>query len=92
MGRFLQHRFHMETIALRALDQSAAGVHTCFQTVSPDVCEHRHRNRQRPKKPSYAMGTVAGKAVPPIVYRKTNARIAERELLFSRRSTGWLET
>jgi hypothetical protein len=62
----------LETIAVRAYNQSAAGIHICFQTLPPDVCHYGNSNGQRPAKPSHPMGALAGQAVPPAIHWETN--------------------
>ena len=72
VGQLLQPPGDLATVELPAIDEGPSGVRADFQAVSPDVCEHGHRHRQRPPRPRRQDGASDRQAVPTVVRRESN--------------------
>ncbi len=55
------------------VDQGATCVCPDLKTLSPDVCEHRNRHRQRESRALAALGALDGEAVPTLVHGQADA-------------------
>ena len=78
VGSLLQSSPHLGALPVHADAPRTAGVRADLEALSPDVREHRHRDRQRAREPRQPMGSADRAAVPAVVRRAASGAARER--------------
>ena len=74
VGPVLQPPTRLAPIAGGEVAEKPHRLRAVLEAVPPDVCEHRHRHRQRAPRQVRAHGQASRQAVPQAVHRETDAR------------------
>src|SRR5579872_6242260 len=75
LGHLLRIKVDLGPIELHQIHARAHGVCIDLENLPPDVCRHRHRNRQCPRITFSTLGAIAGKTVPTLVRRPSHAEL-----------------
>ena len=73
LGSLLRFESRLAAVAFPEESAGPVGVRAHLQAVSPDVRQHGHRDRQRPRPALGAVGAVAGAVRPPALRVRADA-------------------
>ena len=74
VGQLLQLGIDLEALELHQVEPGPSGIRPDLADLSPHVCRHRHRDRQRARYVVRTMDALDGETLPPTVCGKSDAR------------------